>query len=329
MIERDRGEESTTIEDATSGNFADSWHESCSIPPNFRMFFIESNTMTVLQDLLESRKHNVSKQLIGMMEGPEDFIKGFWSSLVLVFPEKKLVIAFGGYFKDGECANGRSWPIGPHDHVVRLCFEDMSVEELTPMLHPRFGPGVIQVSNYIYLFGGGEGTQDNPSTLRESELYDIHNNSWTVLPSMPAGKRCFNPALYRLYIYLVGGIGTSCSYAFNRDSGMYTELAFYLPDTGEQGLTLIHDSNLVFLSKGKKYVFCLEPFQLMASIEDAGITVFPRSCVAPIQHEDYSYVTALFKDTEGKRARYFASYNWRNEEYKLIAYFRNDHDECP
>jgi hypothetical protein len=323
MIERDEGEAIATIEDATSGNFASRSHESCTLPPDIRMLFITSNTLTYLQDEPEASLHHVGTQLIGMVSCAEDFIQGNWSSLVLVLPEQKTVIGFGGYFEeDGEFACGNRWPKGPHNHVVQCCLEDLAVFERASMLYPRFAPGVIQVSSCIYLFGGGK--LDN-MTLCQSEMYSLQTDTWTAIQPMPTPKRTFNPALHHSDIYLIGGWGTSCSYVYNIPSDQYTLLPFSLPSIGEQGLTLIRESTLVFLSIGKRYVFRIELFQLETERVDTEITVFPRSCVAPIHHKDYSYATAVFK-TEDKFARYFARYSWRNEEYRLIEYFKNEHD---
>jgi len=315
-----------TTEGATSGNFSGATFVNDSLPRDFRMVFISNSTITCLQDDPITNSHQVSKHSIGMIDDAADFILGNWSSLVLVLPDKMTIFAFGGFFeRDGESACGRLWPRGPHNHVVKCYLEDLTVEEQAPMLHARFAPGVVQASDCIYVFGGGA-EQDFARTLCHSEQYSLQINTWTAIQPLPAPKRCFNPAIYQRSIYLLGGWGTSHSYSYDIPTDQYTQLAFSLPATGMPGPTLIDNSKVLFIAKGKRYVFRREPFQLEAEIDDASITVSPRSSVAPNQCGEYVYFTAVLK-TESKFERYFSRYSYRQQEYTLIASYENTHDQ--
>lgn len=197
--------------------------------------------------------------------------------------------------------------------------------EQASMLHARFAPGVIQVADYIYVFGGGE-EQDLARTLCASERYNHKTNTWTSIQPLPAPKRSFNPALHQHNIYILGGWGTSLSFSYDWQADLYTQLPFSLPTDGVQGVTLMDKSEVIFISQGKKYVFYREPFQLKTEIDDTSIAVFPRSCVAPIQCGEYVYLTALYK-TEWEFVRYFARYSFEEQEYRLIASYQNMHDQ--
>ncbi|KAK6186567.1 hypothetical protein SNE40_008581 [Patella caerulea] len=74
--------------------------------------------------------------------------------------------------------------------------------ELSPMLTPRSGHGLVEVGGYLYAIGGRDNTC---RLLNTGERYDPKTNTWTVIPPMNHARVGFGLVAIDHNIYAIGG----------------------------------------------------------------------------------------------------------------------------
>ncbi|XP_066305422.1 kelch-like protein 13 [Branchiostoma lanceolatum] len=92
------------------------------------------------------------------------------------------------------------------DDLIRFDPATKEVATLKPMGTPRFGHSIVCHGNKLYSFGG---TTYHPEVAwgfaESSECYDIADNTWTTLPSMPTPRGFSGVTVLEDQIYVVGG----------------------------------------------------------------------------------------------------------------------------
>ncbi|XP_066263974.1 kelch-like protein 13 [Branchiostoma lanceolatum] len=91
--------------------------------------------------------------------------------------------------------------------LLRFDPESHNIVALGPMRSPRFGHCLVAVGNKLYVFGG---TTFDPEIISwrfamNSECYDVMEDVWTEIPSIPSPRSFFGALAWGDVIYVVGG----------------------------------------------------------------------------------------------------------------------------
>lgn len=152
------------------------------------------------------------------------------------------------FLQDGRlfCSGGGGM-LDEHQEDVGFAYllgRDGTTDELPHMLSARYYHGVIGSGNFVYVFGGYniEG-MCHSGRLKRCEKIDLLSRSWTALPDMKNGRRCFNPCEWDGYIYLCGAGSLHVEVFYPRDD-QFLLLQVSLPET-DYGCTLYVHNNLL------------------------------------------------------------------------------------
>ena len=91
--------------------------------------------------------------------------------------------------------------IGAHIHTTDVHTVDLPTHQITPLPRlssPRQHPGLIQIADFVYVFGGF-----NFLCLTSCEKYDLGNESWRLIGAMSKPRSHFTPCLLNDLVYLV------------------------------------------------------------------------------------------------------------------------------
>jgi hypothetical protein len=118
-----------------------------------------------------------------------------------------------------------------------------SVHKLHHMINKRSCHGSIQYFNWVYVFGGFNG-----SALQTSEKYSLTTKHWSQLPDMLSPRHSFSPALHQHRLYLCGGDTIDCE-VFDPADDSFAPLGLRLPEAN-QARALVMDDELLVLGSG-------------------------------------------------------------------------------
>lgn len=124
------------------------------------------------------------------------------------------------------------------------------------MLSARWGHGVIEVGDSVYIFGGvgkyhADGAVGRPSTTqRTCEKIDIRYREWTALPKMREGRCGFNPCELSRCIYLCGSTSLLIE-AFSPSTDLFSPHQISLP---EQSFCCLYTHNSLLVVHSENYI---------------------------------------------------------------------------
>jgi len=118
-----------------------------------------------------------------------------------------------------------------------------SVHKLHHMTYKRSCHGSIQYFNWIYVFGGFNG-----SSLQSSEKYSLTTKHWSQLSDMLSPRHSFSPALHQHRLYLCGGDTLDCE-VFDPADDSFAPLGLRLTEAS-QARALVLDEELLVLGSG-------------------------------------------------------------------------------
>lgn len=193
------------------------------------------------------------------------------------------------------CAGGtKPRKIQTDTHTYIINFSGM-VRKEAAMTCSRRSPGIFQVTDSIFLFGGGfsgHGKSYIGEPYRSAECFSMNTGQWTELPSMNAARLSFNPCQHAALLYLCGGGVTSVE-TFDPSSRRFALLGdLVLPDMVKFGCAcaVVEDVVVVYGMLGV-YKWSVTRRKEVASA--AHDRLFAWSNCTPLLHEDRIYIYSL------------------------------------
>lgn len=122
------------------------------------------------------------------------------------------------------------------------CKPDMSIER---SLH-----GLVYYAGIRYVFGGETTHQTNIChASNQAERLELGENTWKQLPEMQHARKSFQPAVWRLSIYLCGGEQQLSIEVFELETWQMRELTLALPESSNATLAWTQGDELAILGK--------------------------------------------------------------------------------
>lgn len=139
----------------------------------------------------------------------------------------------------------------PSTGVYALNLISQKLTSMPALRTPRAYAGVAKTANFVYVFGGFDGS----AGLKSNEKYHIAEKQWLPLADMHRSRSGFTPCYYHSLIYLVDTYIYRIMESFDPERETFTELPVFLPSQLELGCdcaAFIANGELCVLTEAKQ-----------------------------------------------------------------------------